>query len=74
MTNGSGAGEPGVVDARVEQIVFEGPTVRITADANGLPLEVAVSGLERLTLIDGAQRDIRLKLREVSLVPASPGP
>ena len=64
-------GEPGVVDATIEQIVFEGPTVRVKADAGGQSLELAVGGLERLTLIDGGKRDLRLRLREVSLVPAN---
>jgi ABC-type Fe3+/spermidine/putrescine transport system ATPase subunit len=71
LANGSGTHEPGVISGTVEQIVFEGPTVRMTVNASGFPLEVAVSGLERLTLIDGAQRDILLRLREVSLVPAA---
>jgi hypothetical protein len=51
--------------------VFEGPTVRVKADAGGQSLELAVGGLERLTLIDGGKRDLRLRLREVSLVPAN---
>jgi putative spermidine/putrescine transport system ATP-binding protein len=71
VSDGAGVGEPGVIDAKVEQIVFEGPTVRLRADASGQPLEVAVGGLERLTLIDGGKRDLRLRLREVSLVPAN---
>jgi putative spermidine/putrescine transport system ATP-binding protein len=73
LTGGSHSGEPGIVEGKIEHIVFEGPTVRMTVSVNEVPLEVAVSGIERLTLIDGARRDIRLKLREVSLVPASPG-
>src|SRR5829696_6028683 len=71
VSDGAGAGEPGVIDAKVEQIVFEGPTVRLRADAGGQPLEVPVGGLERLTLIDGGKRDLRLRLREVSLVPVN---
>jgi ABC-type Fe3+/spermidine/putrescine transport system ATPase subunit len=63
--------EPGVVEATIEQLVFEGPTVRLTADANGQPLRVTVGGIERLTLLDGDSRRIRLRLREVSLVPAT---
>ena len=65
------SGVPGVVDASIDQIVFEGPTVRVRADAGGQPLEVVVGGLERLTLIDGGTRTLRLRLREVSLVPAN---
>src|SRR5215218_579775 len=71
VSDGTGFGEPGVVDASIEQIVFEGPTVRVKADAGGQSLELAVGGLERLTLIDGGKRDLRLRLREVSLVPAN---
>lgn len=69
-----GRDEPGVVEAVVEQVVFEGPTVRLVADLNGHPLKVTVGGLERLTLIDGGQRRLRLRLREVSLVEAIPVP
>jgi len=72
LSDGSGDGEAGVIDATVEQIVFEGPTVRLNVDASGQLLEVAVGGLERLTLIDAARRSLRLRLREVSLVPANP--
>ncbi len=60
--------EPGVIEGTVEQIVFEGPSVRLTVDANGLPLRVSVGGVERLTLLDGAKQRLRLRLREVSLV------
>jgi ABC-type Fe3+/spermidine/putrescine transport system ATPase subunit len=58
----------GVAEATVEQIVFEGPTVRLIADLNGQPIKVTVGGLERLTLIDAGKRSLRLQLREISLV------
>jgi ABC-type Fe3+/spermidine/putrescine transport system ATPase subunit len=61
-------GEPGIVEGTVEQIVFEGPTVRFTVDAGGTLLRVSVGGLERLSLLDAANRRLRLRLREVSLV------
>src|SRR5215217_1840923 len=35
LSDGSGDGEAGVIDATVEQIVFEGPTVRLNVDASG---------------------------------------
>jgi putative spermidine/putrescine transport system ATP-binding protein len=71
LENGEGRDELGVVEANVEQIVFEGPTVRLTVDANGQSLKVTVGGLERLTLIDGERRRLRLRLQEVSLVGAN---
>ena len=70
LHDGEGEGEPGVVEGTVDQIVFEGPTVRLTVDAAGFPLKVTVGGLERLTLIEGDRRRLRLRLREVSLVAA----
>jgi hypothetical protein len=54
-------------------MVFEGPTVRLTVDANGLPLKVIVGGHERLTLIDGSQRRLRLRLQDISIVPTDEG-
>lgn len=72
LTDGDGVEEPGVVTADVEQVVFEGPTVRLVTHVNGQPLKVTVGGLERLTLVEGKRRQLRLRLREVSLVPTRP--
>ena len=66
-------GEPNVASGRVEQVVFEGATVRLTLDAGGTPLRVSVGGLERLTLLESGQRNLRVRLREVSLVRAGDG-
>lgn len=71
LPDGEGRDEPGVVEGRVDQVVFEGPSVRLTVDADGLPLRVTISGVERLTLLDASHRRLRLRLREVSLVRAS---
>jgi ABC-type Fe3+/spermidine/putrescine transport system ATPase subunit len=70
-----GAGEPegpNLAAGRVEQVVFEGATVRLTLDVAGTPLRVSVGGLERLTLLEGGQHRLRVRLREVSLVRAEP--
>ncbi len=63
-----GVDEEGIVSGNVEQIVFEGPMVRLTVDANGIPLQVNVSGSERLTLLDQHSRPIRLRFRDPSIV------
>lgn len=68
LADGAGRDEPGVVEGTVEQIVFEGPSIRLTVDADGTPLKVVVGGVERLTLLDANKRRLRLRLREVSLV------
>lgn len=70
LADGEGRDEPGVIEGTIDQVVFEGPTVRLTVDAAGQPLKVIVGGLERLTLIEGGQRKLRLRLQEVSLVSA----
>lgn len=70
LTDGAARDEPGVVEGSIEQMVFEGPTVRLTVDANGMPLKVVVGGLERLTLIEGGKQRLRLKLGDVSVVRA----
>jgi ABC-type Fe3+/spermidine/putrescine transport system ATPase subunit len=73
LSDGAGRDEPGIVEGIVEQIVFEGPSIRLTVDTDGTPLKVVVGGVERLTLLDANQRRLRLRLREVSLVRASDG-
>jgi ABC-type Fe3+/spermidine/putrescine transport system ATPase subunit len=73
LNDGEGRDEPGVVEATVEQIVFEGPSIRMTVDADGTPLKVIVGGVERLTLLDSRQHRLRLRLREVSLVRTADG-
>ena len=59
-----------VIEGTIEQIVFEGPTVRLTVDADGVALKVNAGGPERLTLLDGGHRKVRLRLRDVSIVTA----
>lgn len=60
--------ELGVVQGTVEQIVFEGPTVRLIVSALGAELKVTVGGAERLTLLDLNQKRITLRLNQISLV------
>lgn len=58
----------GLVTGTVEQIVFEGPTVRMTVDVAGIPLNVSASGVERLTLLDKGDKQVTLRFQDVSLV------
>lgn len=58
----------GLVTGTVEQIVFEGPTVRLTVDCDGMPLNVSASGVERLTLLDKGEKQVTLRFQDVSLV------
>lgn len=58
----------GLVSGTVEQIVFEGPTVRLTVDVDGVPVNVSASGVERLTLLDKGDKQVTLRLQDVSLV------
>jgi ABC-type Fe3+/spermidine/putrescine transport system ATPase subunit len=66
---GAGEGGDNVVEGTIEQIVFEGPTVRLTVDAHGTPIKINVGGPERLTLLDGGERKVRLRLLDVTIVP-----
>ena len=59
---------PNIVRGRVEQIVFEGPTVRLIVDAAGTAIKATAGGLERLTLLDQEQRDVLLRLQDVTFV------
>ena len=58
----------GLVTGTVQQIVFEGPTVRMTVDCDGTPLNVSASGVDRLTLLDKGEKQVTLRFRDVSLV------
>ena len=60
--------EPNVVRGRIEQIVFEGPTVRLLVDASGVLIKVTTGGLGRLTLLDKERRDVLLRLQDVTVV------
>jgi ABC-type Fe3+/spermidine/putrescine transport system ATPase subunit len=64
------SGEAGTISGTVDQIVFEGPTVRMTVDAGGTPIEVTASGLERLALLNRESMKIHFRLRDVTLVKA----
>ena len=68
MMSGGGADEPNLVRGRVDQIVFEGPTVRLIVDADGVPIKATAGGLGRLTLLDQERRDVVLRLQEVTVV------
>ena len=63
-----GAGNDNLVRGRVDQIVFEGPTVRLLVDVEGTPIKVTAGGIERLTLLDKEHRDVTLRLQEVTVV------
>lgn len=60
-----------IVEGTVEQIVFEGPTIRLTVDVNGHSLLVNVGGIERLELLGATKQRLRLRLWELSLVRAT---
>jgi ABC-type Fe3+/spermidine/putrescine transport system ATPase subunit len=64
--------EPNLVRGRVEQIVFEGPTVRLVVDADGILIKATAGGLGRLTLLEKEQRDVVLRLQEVTVVRDDP--
>src|SRR5215216_2557593 len=72
MMNSSHAEEPNLVRGRIEQIVFEGPTLRLIVEADGVVIKVTAGGLGRLTLLDQERRDVVLRLQEVTVVRDEP--
>lgn len=68
LTDQTGDDEPGVIEGVVDQIVFEGPTVRLVVDVDGQPIKITSSGLERLTLLDRERMRLRMRLQDVTLV------
>ena len=63
---------PNLVRGRIDQIVFEGPTVRLIVDADGVPIKATAGGFERLTLLAQERRDVVLRLQEVTVVRDDP--
>jgi ABC-type Fe3+/spermidine/putrescine transport system ATPase subunit len=72
MMGSAVADEPNLVRGRIDQIVFEGPTVRLIVDADGVPIKATAGGLGRLTLLDQERRDVVLRLQEVTVVRDEP--
>src|ERR671910_261139 len=66
------ADETNLVRGRIAQIVFEGPTLRLIVDADGVPIKVTAGGLERLTLLDQERRDVVVRLEGVTVVRDEP--
>jgi ABC-type Fe3+/spermidine/putrescine transport system ATPase subunit len=66
------AEEPNHVHGRIDQIVFEGPTVRLVVDVEGVPIKATAGGLGRLTLLAQERRDVVLRLQEVTVVRDDP--
>jgi len=71
MTGGP-ADELNHVHGRIDQIVFEGPTVRLVVDVEGVPIKATAGGLGRLTLLAQERRDVVLRLQEVTVVRDDP--
>lgn len=61
-------GTPNVARGKVDQIVFEGPTVRLTVEVDGTPVKVTSSGMSRLTLLDKERSEVTLRLLDVTVV------
>ena len=74
LTDGEDREAAGVVAGTVDQIVFEGATVRMVVDVDGTPIRVESGGLERLTLLGKEAARVYLRLAEVSLVRSSASP
>ncbi len=72
VPNGAGAEEAGVLSGVVDQIVFEGPTVRLVVDVDGTPIKVTSSGHERLELLNKESMRVNLRLQDVTLVKPEP--
>jgi ABC-type Fe3+/spermidine/putrescine transport system ATPase subunit len=73
LPNGAGAEGPDVLTGIVDQIVFEGPTVRLVVDVDGTPIKVTSSGHERLELLHKESMRVNLRLQDVTLVKPEPG-
>jgi ABC-type Fe3+/spermidine/putrescine transport system ATPase subunit len=59
-----------VVEAEVERVIFEGPTVQLRVRVGDRPLRVDVGGGRRLTLTDGVRR-VRLEFDDLTVVASA---
>jgi putative spermidine/putrescine transport system ATP-binding protein len=73
VPNGAGTDSPDVLSGTVDQIVFEGPTVRLVVDVDGTPIKVTSSGHERLDLLSKGSMRVNLRLQDVTLVRPEQG-
>src|SRR5829696_7880382 len=65
-------GEPNLVRGRIDQVIFEGPTVRLIVDADGVPVRATAGGVGRLTLLDQERRNVVLRFQEITVVRDDP--
>jgi len=72
LDEGAAPGQPNVVDADVERVIFEGPTVQLRVRVGDRPLRVDVGGGRRLTLADGV-RKVRLEFGDLTVIAAPAG-
>jgi putative spermidine/putrescine transport system ATP-binding protein len=73
VPNDAGTDSPDVLTGTVDQIVFEGPTVRLVVDVDGTPIKVTSSGHERLDLLSKGSMRVNLRLQDVTLVRPEQG-
>jgi len=69
LDDGAEPGLPNVLEADVERVIFEGPTVQLRVRVNDRPLRVDVGGGKRLTLADGV-RTVRLEFGDLTVIAA----
>ncbi|MCX2728071.1 ABC transporter ATP-binding protein [Thermomicrobium sp. 4228-Ro] len=66
-----------LLEGLIDQVIFEGPTVRVVIDVHGVPIRVVVSGPQRLTLLGRNGRRVYLRphaavaIRDTSVVESS---
>jgi ABC-type Fe3+/spermidine/putrescine transport system ATPase subunit len=70
LDDGAAPTLPNVVEADVERVIFEGPTVQLRVRVGDRPLRVDVGGGKRLTLADGV-RTVRLEFGDLTVIAAS---
>ncbi len=70
LDDGAAPTLPNVVQADVERVIFEGPTVQLRVRVGDRPIRVDVGGGRRLTLADGV-RTVRLEFGELTVIPGA---
>jgi hypothetical protein len=70
LDEGAPSSRVNVVEAEVERVIFEGPTVQLRVRVGDRPMRVDVGGGRRLSIASNAGK-LRLEFEDLTIIPAT---
>jgi ABC-type Fe3+/spermidine/putrescine transport system ATPase subunit len=70
LDEGAPSSRANVVEAEVERVIFEGPTVQLRVRVGDRPMRVDVGGGRRLSIASNAGK-LRLEFEDLTIIPAT---